>query len=485
MHAILQESSLHPSCQKLFIGINVYKKNIALRIQALAAMIAPVTFFAACSGGGGGSAAQPVTGAAGPTTLAEASVQRALEVPPALVQTPPFNEARALTVPPGFGIRVWAQVNQARFMARAPNGDILVSVPSENKIVLLRERPNNVPESFDFATGLRRPHDMVFHQIGATTYLYVAETNRVTRSVYIPGATTIGALEVVVDNLPDSSLPELQGQYAHELKNIALGPDSKLYVSIASNCNACEEDTLTNPVRGAIYQYNADGTGGRLLARGLRNAEGLDFLPGTNSLWAAVNHRDEVPFPRDEDITGDGVSDLGAIVPQYVDDIPAEPFTLVRDGGNYGWPFCNTVPNPTMSNLENVPDFDTNRDGMKLNCATVDRSSKGIQAHAAPLGFSFLHNSNVPAPYRSGAAIALHGCWNCSTLKAGYKVVYFPFDALGNPGAEIELVAGFLTDPVARQYWGRPVDVIADGRGNILISDDFANALYQLYPLTQ
>lgn len=480
-----KESSLIFTMSETVNGINVHKKNIALRIRAIPALFPSIILLCACSGGGGGSAPSPVTGAVGPVTLAAASVQRTLEVPPVLAQTPPFNEARSLAVPPGFGIRVWAQVNKARFLARAPNGDILVSVPSENKIVLLRERPNDVPESFDFVTGLRRPHDMVFHEIGGITYLYVAETNRVTRSVYTPGATTIGALQVVVDNLPDSSLPELQGQYAHELKNIALGPDSKLYVSIASNCNACEEDTLTDPVRGAIYQYNADGTGGRLFARGLRNAEGLDFIPGTNALWVAVNNRDEVVFPRDEDVTGDGVSDLGTIVPQYVDDIPSEPFTLVRDGGNYGWPFCNAVPNPTMSNLENVPDYETNRDGSKLNCAAIDRSSKGIQAHSAPLGLSFLHNSNVPAAYRSGAAIALHGCWNCTTLKGGYKVVYFPFDAAGNPGAEIDLVAGFVTDPVARQYWGRPVDAIADGRGSILISDDYANALYQLYPLAQ
>jgi glucose/arabinose dehydrogenase len=31
--------------------------------------------------------------------------------------------------------------------------------------------------------------------------------------------------------------------------------------------------------------------------------------------------------------------------------------------------------------------------------------------------------------------------------------------------------------------WGRPVDAIADAKGNILISDDYANAIYQLYPL--
>jgi glucose/arabinose dehydrogenase len=78
--------------------------------------------------------------------------------------------------------------------------------------------------------------------------------------------------------------------------------------------------------------------------------------------------------------------------------------------------------------------------------------------------------------------VALHGCWNCTTLKAGYKVTYFPFDAAGNAGAEMDLVTGFVTDPVARSFWGRPVDAIADAKGNILISDDYAGAIYQLYP---
>jgi glucose/arabinose dehydrogenase len=286
----------------------------------------------------------------------------------------------------------------------------------------------------------------------------------------------------VVDNLPDSSSPELNGSYGHELKNIALGPDHKLYVSIGSNCNACIEDTQTDPVRGAIYQYAADGSNRRVFAQGIRNAEGLDFIPGTNNLWIAVNNRDEIKYPYNNDADGDGTVDLGKTIDAFVDDNPPELFSAVRDGANYGWPFCNSVVNATMSNLELVNDVEYNSDGSRLNCAQAERASRGIQAHAAPLGLSFLHNSNVSSAYRKGAVIALHGCWNCTMLKAGYKVIYFPFDDAGNPGTPIDLVSGFVTDPVARAVWGRPVDAIADAKGNILISDDFAGAIYQLYP---
>lgn len=451
-----------------------------------------VMSLSSCGGGGGGGGdgasgsadtGSPEGGASPPpiSQAAAASVVQPLEVPDALAEGP-FGEDKSLTVPPGFGIRLWARVPGARFMALAPNGDVLVSLPNEGRIVLLRDRANDIPQEFDFASGLRNPHDMVFHRIGDTIYLYVAESNRITRSVYTTGETASAERVEVVAGLPDDSTPELHGSYGHQLKNIALSADNKLYVSIASTCNACTEDTVSDPVRGAIYQYNADGSGQRLFARGIRNAEGLDFIPGTNTLWVAVNNRDDIRVPVDADVDGDGSNDRGKIVPSYTDDNPPEPFTVVRDGADYGWPFCNPVPNAAMSNLSLLPDEELNRDGSALNCATAERASKGIRAHSAPLGFSFLHRSALPAAYRSGAAVALHGCWNCTSLSAGFKVVYFPFDAAGNAGTEIDLVKGFVTDAQAREQWGRPVDAIADAKGNLLISDDYAGAIYQLYP---
>ena len=434
----------------------------------IATLLASIIFLvSACGGGGGGSngnsengSVTAPSGAQFAPQAAAASEVEALQVPGELAWAP-FDSAKSLTVPPGFGVRVWARVPNARFMALAPNGDVLVSIPSEGRIVLLR--PNgDVPQTFDYANGLRSPHDMVFHTIGDITYLYLAESNRVTRSVYQNGETASGEREVVVDGLPDSSTPNLQGGYGHQLKNIALSSDNRLYVSIASACNACAEDTVSNPVRGAIYQYDADGSNGLLFARGLRNAEGLDFIPGTTTLWITVNNRDEVLYPFADDFDLDGQADLGKLLPAYVDDNPPELFTWVRDGANYGWPFCNPVPNATMSNLTLVADQEVNPNGSNFDCRTAAPASKGIPAHSAPLGFSFLHDSAVPEAFRRGAVVAQHGCWNCTSLSAGYRVTYFPFDDAGNAGTEIDLVTGFVTDPNARSFWGRPVDAIAD-----------------------
>ena len=113
----------------------------------------------------------------------------------------------------------------------------------------------------------------------------------------------------------------------------------------------------------------------------------------------------------------------------------------------------------------------------------MERISKGIQAHSAPLGLSFLHDSSVPEEFRSGAVTALHGCWNCSVL-VGYKVVYFPWEN-GAPGDERDFVSGWRANPVTNVMWGRPVDAIADAKGNFVISDDYSGTLYRLSPTTK
>lgn len=411
---------------------------------------------------------------------AGASVRVRVGVPSSMA-TSPFNTERFLNVPANFAVSVYARVGGARFMAIAPNGDLLVSHPGSGSVKIVRPSTNGGdPTVSNFVTGLRNPHDIVFHSIADKTYVYIAESHQINRYLYTFGATTPGTRQIVVANLPDNSTPELQGSYGHQLKNIALDSNHKLYVSIASTCNVCQSDTVSDPVRAAMYQYNHDGTGRRLFARGLRNAEGLAFIPDTNILWVVVNNRDQIPYPFQNDFNGDGSNDYGKIMSGYVDNHPVEEFTRVRDGGNYGWPFCN--PNQdTASGLNDMPfdlDYDMNRYG-EINCGAMDRISKGIQAHSAPLGFSFLQNTNFPIEYRNGAAIAYHGSWN-RTQRTGYKVAYFPWNSqTQTPGDQIDLVTGWVNSD-GQNVWGRPVDAIVDHAGSLLISDDQAGTIYKL-----
>jgi len=400
------------------------------------------------------------------------SVAAKLNVPAAL-KSGVFTTDRYLNLPPGFQISLFASVSGARFLAVTPNGDVLVSQPGAGQVTLLRPGSGSaVPQNFTFVSGLRNPHDIVFHTVGNVSYVYISESNQINRFRYSPGDTSAHGREIIISGLPDGSTPGLSG-YAHELKNFAFGSDGLLYVDIGSSCNVCAADTTSNPVRGSIYQYNADGTGARLFASGLRNAEGVRFLPGTNTLWVAVNSRDNLPYPF-QDSTGN----YGRQISSYIDDHPPDLFTAVRDGGNYGWPFCQANPDHGLDRMPFDPDYDTNQD-RHVDCSKMDSPTKGIQAHSAPLGLLFLQDTAFALPYRQGAVIALHGSWDRSR-KTGYKVVYFPWSAsTGLPGAQIDLVTGWLDD-VSQTVWGRPVAAAADASGALLISDDTAGAIYRL-----
>ncbi|MGN6810606.1 MAG: S-layer homology domain-containing protein [Thermomicrobiales bacterium] len=418
------------------------------------------------AGWAGGAAAS----AAGANAPPGASVTAPVQVPAAL-RTAPFDVPRSLTVPPGFTISVYTRISGARFMVLAPNGDLLVSQPGAGKVSLLRPNPGGLPALVDFATGLNSPHGLAFDSIAGTTYLYIAESNQIDRYVYHLGDTTAQNRQIIIAGLPDSG---------HGLKNIVLDGQHKLYVSIGSSCNVCLSDTTSTPVRGAIYQYDANGGNGRLFARGIRNAEGLAIAPGTsNALWVAGNHRDNVPYPYN-----DGTGQYGKVIPAYVDNHPPDIFTHVRDGGNYGWPFCN--PNPdTPAGYHTMPydrDYDLNADG-HVDCGTIDRTNLGLQAHSAPLGLHFWTEPNAPAAYAGGAVIGIHGSWN-RTTPTGYKVIYVPWNRVAQtPGDPINLVTGWL-DPATQQPWGRPVAAVADRLGNLFISDDLSGAIYKLTPTT-
>ncbi|MEO8201467.1 MAG: PQQ-dependent sugar dehydrogenase [Gemmatimonadota bacterium] len=392
-----------------------------------------------------------------------ASVNVTVTVPSGL-RSAPFDVPRQLTVPPNFSVAVYARVSGARFMAMAPNGNLLVSQPNTGKVLILRQNGTNPALVSTFASGLNSPHDMVFHVIGTKTYLYIAEANQVNRYVYTKGDLTAKKRQVIVTNLP---------QGGHNLKNLALDPSHNLYVSIGSSCNVCPGDSQSNPQRAAIYRYNADGTGGQLFASGLRNAEGLDFVPGTSTLWVVVNNRDNIPYP-----FNDASGNYGKVIQSFVDNHPPDEFTRVASGANYGWPFCN--PNPDLAGgMVDMPfdlDYDLNATGT-VNCGNMTRINMGIQAHSAPLGLKFFQNTNAPSTYRTGAAVALHGSWNRSQM-TGSKVIFFAWDnATSLPVTPIDLVTGWL---VGGSAWGRPVDVAVGPAGKIFISDDQSGTIYRL-----
>jgi glucose/arabinose dehydrogenase len=481
--------------------------NVSPRRRAALTVAVAATLTAACSSGSAdppGTAASRSTSslaatAPAPTTVPDSRAPAdaappvhapvtltlrpvTVSVPPSLAQAP-FDHPRQLSIPAGWKVSVYARIAKARFMAVLPDGPLLVSQPSTGKVLLVRAGADSTGRVSDFLTGLRLPHDIVVATLGGQTWVYVAESNRVRRYPYQNGDATARTGSTVVDNLPDASTPELGGAYAHALKNIAVGPDHRLYLSIGSSCNVCPEDAEANPRRAAIYSYGLAGGDQQLYATGLRNAEGLDFIPNSGDLWAVVNNRDNIAFPFHQDFDSDGTDDYGKVLASYVNNHPPELFVHVKKNAFYGWPFCNPNPDRTfgMRDLPFDRDEETNADG-HVDCGRATRIDQGIQAHSAPLGLLFMERTPAPAKIRGGALIALHGSWN-RTRRTGYKVVWAAWDyAAGRPASvPQDFVTGFVTTQgLTETLWGRPVDMAVDKTGAVLVSDDYSGTIYRL-----
>lgn len=355
---------------------------------------------------------------------------------PARFTSASLEEDRSITLPPGFSANVYASgVPGARFMAIGANGDVFVTAISAGRVHVLPDRDKDgVADRVDtWASGLSAPHGIAIHE----GYLYVGETHQVVRFRIGTNGERASDAEVVIPDLPSGR--------GHRTRTIGFGPDGKLYVSVGSSCNVCEE---TDERRAAISVYNPDGTGGRIFARGLRNAVGFVWRPGSNEMYATNNGRDH----------------LG-------DDMPPETIYKVVDGMDAGWPHCNPVrqPDPQL--------------GRDRSCADITDPAVLLPAHNAPLGLRFYQGAQFPQKYRGNLFVALHGSWN-RTRPDGYKVVRVPF-VNGNPTQPVEFATGFIPDDRDRSgVWARPVDLIEAPDGALLMSDDEGGTILRFSFLT-
>lgn len=100
------------------------------------------------------------------------------------------------------------------------------------------------------------------------------------------------------------------------------------------------------------------------------------------------------------------------------------------------------------------------------------------EAHAADLGMTFYTGDKFPQKYRGGIFSAQHGSWNRSN-PIGARIMFTGMNADGSAGKTEVFAEGWLDDKT-RQYRGRPVDVANLPDGSILVSDDFAGAIYRI-----
>lgn len=332
-----------------------------------------------------------------------------------------------VTVPDGFTVSVFAEdLGAPRFMALDDAGDVYVADRAGGRVVRLvdSDSDGNADRSEVVLSRLNAPHSLAFHD----GYLYVAETNQIVRA-RDEGNGSYDSPEVVIADLPTGG---------HWSRTIVFGPDGMLYLAIGSSCNVCREDEA---IRATVSRYSADGTGGQIIAVGLRNAVGLAF-DAEGHLWATNNGRDL----------------LG-------DDVPPETLNLITEGADFGWPRCHagTIVDPEF--------------GDESGCQDVDPPAVKMQAHSAPLGLTFLNADALDGSFDGDALIAFHGSWNRSE-PTGYKVVRVAFED-GTPTGEVtDLVSGFLLNE--GDSWARPVDVLQMPDGSVLISDDSGGRIFRL-----
>jgi glucose/arabinose dehydrogenase len=327
------------------------------------------------------------------------------------------------------GIKGWVM---KKVMGKAGAG-----VPSPNRITLLRDADHDgVAETRTvFLQNLNSPFGMTL--VGND--LYVADTDRLLRFNYEPGATEIKTQPIKVTDLPGGTLNH------HWTKNVIASKDgSKLYVTVGSNSNVGENGLDQEEGRAAIWEVDRATGNHRIFASGIRNPNGLAWEPTSGALWTAVNERDEIG------------SDL---VPDYI--------TSVKDGGFYGWPF---------SYYGQHVDVRVNPQNLDLVAKAI-APDYAVGPHTASLGLTFAEGNTLPAQFKEGAFIGQHGSWNRKP-HSGYKVIFVPF-AGGKPsGPPVDVLTGFLDKD--ENALGRPVGVVIDQQGGLLVADDVGNKVWRV-----
>ncbi len=343
------------------------------------------------------------------------------------------QEAR-ISLPPGFMISVFASgFDRARFMAVDPNGTLLLSDPGAGKVIALpdADRDGRADRVVEVVGGLDRPHGLAFHD----GKLLVAESGRLLRFDYDPAAMRASAPSVVVAGLPQGG--------NHPYRTVRVGPNHRLYLSIGSSCNVCEEQ---DPRRAAIMRYNLDGSGEAFVATGIRNAVGIAFHPATGKLWATINERD-----------------------WRGDDTPPDYITEVTEGGFYGWPYCYAQGGKVHPDAD--PAF-----AKPEACARTTLPTLEIQAHSAPIGLAFYTGRQFPEEYRGDLFVAYQGSWNRS-IPTGYKLVRVRMKD-GRPQGIVDFATGWLQ---GGRVWGSLVDVIVGADGSLYLSDQKAGVVYRIH----
>jgi len=355
---------------------------------------------------------------------------------------------KAIKLPQGFKIELFAVVPEARHMAVEPSTGVVFVGTRKNRVWQVTDRTKRrvADDVVQFASAInfKVPNGVCFSPDGI---LYVAEQNRV---LAFPAAQFFGdggpdvAAAVVV---PQGKLIPVEFEsFNHGARACRVGPDGNIYIALGQPWNVPPKDKLAalnkNGLAG-IIRIGQDGKNREVYALGVRNSVGMDFNPADKTLWFTDNQVD-------------GMGD---------DQPPGELNRATKAGQNFGFPWYGGGKVRTTEYKDQQPPKD-------VVFPVVEYA-----AHAADLGMSFYTGKMFPAKYQGGVFTAEHGSWN-RTKPIGARIMYTAVKPDGSVGETEVFAEGWLTSN--GEYMGRPVDVQQLQDGSLLVSDDYAGAIYRI-----
>lgn len=380
----------------------------------------------------------------GQTLLAQADKTTHVRIAANIYETatlaPSVARIKSLKLPTGFQIAKFAEISNPRMLAVAPDGTVYVSQRTPGTLSMLKDTNGDGVADVQRVVAEKKMMHGVYIDKGK---IYLATVNQVfTADINRDG--TLGALRMIIDVLPDG------GQHPNRTLAVA---DGKLYISVGSTCNACDE---TSPESATILTANLDGSNRKIYASGLRNTIGFGWHPLTKKMYG-MDH---------------GIDWLG-------DNDQQEELNEIVEGAKYGWAY---VYADGKINEQDEPPKDlglTNEDWARQSKNPVLMYTP----HAAPMQMLFYTGSQFPAEYKNDAFVAFRGSWN-RVPPSGYEVVRIRFDQSGNPTKFEPFLTGFLVkggSPDGKDgNFARLAGIAQMRDGSLLVSDDTSNIIYRV-----
>jgi glucose/arabinose dehydrogenase len=355
--------------------------------------------------------------------------------------------AAKIKVPEGFKVSLYAVVPDARHMAVGPQGVVTYIGTRKEKAYTMTDRNKDgvADDVKEFLPSVKMavPNGMCFSKDG---HLFIAEQNRV---LWAPAAEFFyeGPDAAVFAIVPQGKLiPPEEESYNHTARTCRVGPDGRIYITLGQpfNVPAPEKaDLYKQWAIGGVISIKMDGSDRQTEALGLRNPLGIDFNPKDKTMWVNDNQVD-------------GMGDL----------IPAgETNRVTAKGQHFGFPWYGGGKTRTTEYKDSEPPA-----GNIFPQIEHD-------AHAADLGLSFYSGKSFPEKYRGGLFTAQHGSWN-RTEPVGARVLFHTLKPDGTYDKTEVFADGWLNED--KEYLGRPVDVQFLRDGSMLVSDDFAGAVWRI-----